>query len=185
MPNYLVTTGDDDDDVPSRKKFDGFKKREASRLCRELGVPLDILDRMEEFNQVNGLSSEKFCNAVEAGNPIALEINEQMMRNRGLATEGLLIQQSLSDLGRIQAEQDQYTSILSHNQALVAENKRLKAMQCSYVIALTQEQIFRWIPYFGIAALLIVVGILFRNQNVSNSSSPNSPAVVSPVQSPN
>lgn len=185
MPLTRTALGGDDESP--RRRFKYFTNREASKICREMGVPVNILDILEEVAEQNGLNSEKFKRALEEGNPLAQEINERSLCNRAIATEGLLIQKSLEDLGRIQAEQDQYTIILEHNQALAKTNKEcrelielLEKRLKSYFFTLTPKQIKRSLPFVSIGALLVIL-ILFT-QNAHNTSSPNPSPNPSPIQ---
>lgn len=183
MPTYISrTSSGGDDDVP-RRKFQQFSNREASRLCRELGVPINILDLLEDFNQTHGLDPERITAAAEAGNPIAQEVNEEMIRTKMMAMEGLIVQQSLQNLGKVQAENDQHLVLLERNHALVEDNKQKKAYIESLAIALTHSQIKSGIPYVAIAFLFIITAFLFI-ANGRNTSSPNPTQVPSSIQSP-
>jgi hypothetical protein len=184
MTIYNTRTTFGGGDEPPRRKFQHFSNREASRLCRELNIPVNILDFIEDFNQEHGLDPERISAAAEAGNPIAQEVNEEIIRTKMLAMEGLIVQQSLQNLGKVQAETDQHLTLLKRNEALIARNKELEAYRESLAVAITHSQLKSSVPYIAIALLLSAFAVFVFFQNGRNTPTPHSTPVPSPVQSP-
>lgn len=172
-----------DDGQTPRRKFQHFSNREVSQICRSLGIPVNILDLLEAFNQMYGLDPEKIREAAEAGCPIAKEVNDEITRTKMLAMEGLIVQQSLENLGKVQAENDQQQALINQNKAAVGRIRELEAYVKSLVIAVTEQQLRNSLPYLAIAFLLIAF-IAFIGFSKNGHNTPPVRSVPTSIQSP-
>jgi hypothetical protein len=169
------------DDESPRKRFSHFTNREASRICRDLGIPINILDLLEELRETYNLDLERISKAREAGCPIAEEVLEDFEYTKSVAMEGLLVQKSLENLGKIQARNEHHLALLERNKALVDRNRELERYTKSLFIAVTKSQFKTWMPSLGVVALLTSFFIIAQNgRHTTPINPPQTPNSVQP-----
>jgi hypothetical protein len=171
---------DPDDDYQPRK-FNRFYNRSGNEALRSLKIPVDILDRLEQFKQQNNLDQEQIAAAAESGSEVATEVNEELIHVKMLAMEGLIVQQGLSSLAKTQAEVEQQQKVFDRNKQLVRRNQELEVYVKQLVIPLTWMQLNSALPYIGIASLCLAAVIIFSSHGRNtNPSTPANPPTVQP-----